>query len=185
MSNNDNDANIQAGPPATPGYRRPTASSGRRRSNRDISRQARTPGPTGSNNDDTRPMVHVPTVGISTTDDQIPQDQVPPHGTGSNSDDTRPMVHVPTVGISTTDDQIPQDQVPPHGFTEVVSDGTRHRHNRRTATVSRVVAIPRDSGGTSPPIGPTDDNRLLPVADLFDDDDNPSSARRRRQLSSA
>jgi hypothetical protein len=138
MSNNDNDVNIQAGPPATPGYRRPTASSGRGRSNQDISQQARTPGPTGSNNDD-----------------------------------SRPMVHVPTVGLSTTDEQIPQDQVPPHGFTEVVSDGTRHRHNRHTATVRRVVAIPRDSGGTSPPTGPTDDNRLLPVADFFDDDDNP------------
>ena len=141
MSNNDNDGNIQAGPSATPGYRRPTASSSRGRSNRDISRQARTPGPKGSNNDDSRPMVHVPTVGLSTTDEQVPQDQV----------------H--------------QDQVPPHGFTKVVSDGTRHRHNRRTATVSRVVAIP--PGGTSPPTGPTDDNRLLPVRDLFDDDDNP------------
>jgi len=39
--------------------------------------------------------------------------------------------------------------------------------------VRRVVAIPRASGGTSPPTGPTDDNPLLPVADLFDDDDNP------------
>ena len=138
MSDNNNDGNIQAAPPATPGYRRPTASSGRGRSNRDISRQARTPGPTGSNNDD-----------------------------------SRPMVHVPTVRLSTTDDQVPQDQVPPHGFAEVVSDGTRHRHHRRTATVSRVVAIPRNLGGTSPPTGLTDDNPLLPVADLFDDDDNP------------
>ena len=137
MSNNDNDGTIPAGLPATPGYRRHTASSGRGRSNRDIARQARTPGPTGSNNDD-----------------------------------SRPMVHVPTEGISTTAVQVPQDQVPPHGFT-VVSDGTRHRHNRRTATVSRVVAIPRASGDTSPPTGPTDDNTLLPVADLFDDDDNP------------
>ena len=136
MSNNDNDGNIPAGLPATPGYRRHTASSGRGRSNRDIARQARTPGPTGSNNDD-----------------------------------SRPMVHVPTVGTSTTDVQVPQDQVPPHGFT-VVSDGTRRRHNRRTAMVRRVVAIPRASGGTSPPTGPTDDNPLLPVADLFDDDDN-------------
>ena len=137
MSNNNNDGTTQAGLPTTPGQRRPTASTGRARSNRDIPGTARSPGPPGSSND------------------------------GS-----RPMVHVPTVRTSTTEDQVPQDQVPPHGFTEVVADGTRNRHNRRTATVSRVMAIPHDSDGTSPPTGPNDENRLLPVADLFEDDDN-------------
>ena len=146
MSNNDHDGNTQAGPSAPPGQRRPTAPTGRGRSNRDTPpRLTRPPGPPGTNNDDNRPMVHAPadTARSSTTDDQVPQDQVP------------------------------QEQVPPHGFTEVVADGTRNRHNRRTATVSRVVAIPRDSGDTSPPTGTTDENRLLPVADIFDDDDIP------------
>ena len=100
MSNNDNDGNTQASPPATPGQRRHTAPTGRGRSNRDTPpRSTRTPGPPGTNNDDNRPMVHEPAVPA------------------------RP---------STTDDQVPQDQVPPHGFTEVVADGTRNRHNRRT-----------------------------------------------------
>ena len=36
------------------------------------------------------------------------------------------------------------------------------------------MAIPSDAGGNSPPTGPTDENRLLPVAELFDEDDNPN-----------
>ena len=93
--NNDNDT-TQAGPTAPPGQRRPTAQSGRNRSNRDIPRQAGTgdtPGPTGITIDDNR---------------TIPA----PAPTGRDE--------------GTTD-----DQVPPHGFTQVVADGTRHRHHRR------------------------------------------------------
>jgi len=91
-----------------------------------------------------------------------------PAATGAPRGPTGPIIRPPPAIAAPTgqDENTTKEQVPPDGFT-TVADGTRHRDARRQSTVTTVTAVPRDSSSTPP----TDENRLLPVADLFDDDD--------------
>ena len=89
-------------------------------------------------------------------------------GTGAPPGPTGSIIRPPPAIAAPTgqDENTTEEQVPPNGFT-TVADGTRHRDACRTSTVNTVTAVPRDSSSTPP----TNENRLLPVAEFFDDDD--------------
>ena len=118
---------------------------------------------------------------MSTTDNDIPPETVPPGrrpttrtttsraaGQGAPPDLTGPINRsTATAALAgTTDDQVPQDLVPPDGFTPV-SSSNRQRGSRHT--INRVTAVP--GGDSDSTTLPTNENRLLLVEDLFHEDD--------------